>query len=105
MERFLSLRLKQKTHILLFTGRSLDAKINQHRSKTKIIYYQGQLLKKLSTIAYINPRQESLSVVAFTKKNPDDKKEITDEKNEGKPKIVAEKLKIMVKCSHMRYNN
>lgn len=66
------------------------------RTKTKIVYYQGQILKKLSTIAYLNPREDSISVVAFSKKEPDDKKNITDEKNEGKPKITKDQIKIMV---------
>jgi hypothetical protein len=66
------------------------------RAKTKIIYYQGQVINKLSTISYLNPREDSISVVAFSKKAPDDKKNITDEKNEGQPKISRDQVKIMV---------
>lgn len=36
-----------------------------YRDKAKLIRYQGQCLKNLTKIEYLNPRQDAISVIAF----------------------------------------
>lgn len=62
------------------------------RNKAKLAQFQGQVIPKATTIEYLNPRQDALSVKTYVT----NKAEAPKEGEENKPKITIEVVKIMV---------
>jgi hypothetical protein len=56
-----------------------------YRSKAKLIQYQGQVIPKATKIEYLNPRQDAISIIAYsTEKAEETPKAAEDKEGEGK---------------------
>jgi len=62
-----------------------------YRNKAKVIQYQGQLIRKVSTTSYLNERQDAMQVVTFSEEKGDPK--------EKGSKLSRDILKMMFQTS------
>ena len=73
----------------LFTGNLIHfCNYSKCRNKAKVIQYQGQLIRKVSTTSYLNERQDAMQVVTFSEEKGDPK--------EKGSKLSRDILKMMV---------
>lgn len=75
----------------LFTGNIfISIQCNDLRNKAKVIQYQGQLIRKVSTTSYLNERHDAMLVTTFS----EDK-----ESGDKGSKLSKDSLKMMVQLS------
>ena len=67
-----------------------------YRNKAKLNQYQGEIVAKVSKTEHLNPRQDALSIVAFSTETPvaEEGKEVPQD---AKPKINRDIVKLMVR--------